>query len=242
MPIPENVAKVHLNFALNPDEIAVCTYSMQVQHGAGNTLDWDQAVNTLAQKAHDKWRTAMDSQRPKFGPHVVLTSVSTYHLDTTGHTLNKGYFAAGNSPWQGQGAGGSMPNEVAACVSLVAYPQGAFVPDRARRRGRMYLPPMDATVVASLGDANRQGRMSSGQQSQLTQALAGYFNDMHHTAVVGSTDPLGGEDYWSLGILSKVGNAFHRVEYIRLGDVFDAQRRRRNGQAETYVALPIADS
>jgi hypothetical protein len=241
MPIPENCARVHLNFTLAPDEIAVTTFAMQLQHGAGNTLDWNTAVGVLAQKAGDKWRTSLDSQRAKFGPHVTLDSVTAYHLNAdTGKTMDKGIYVPA-SKWQGQGAGGSMPNEVAAAVTLYAYPQGQFVADRARRRGRMFLPPMDATTVAGLNDPGRQGRMSAGQRDQLATALGAYFNDIHHMAADGSDSPLGGQDWWSFGVLSRAGAAFHRVEWIALGDVFDAQRRRRNAQGEVVKSVTISD-
>lgn len=240
MPIPENVCRVHLNWTLGSDEIAVSTFHMQLQHGAGNDLDWSVAPNVLATKVAQKWATNMTSQAGLFGAAVALRDVSVYHLDaTTEKTLDKGQFVLGGATtWAGSG-GACLPFEVAVAVSLYAYTPGTFVPNRASLRGRFYLPPIDASA---LGNGAQAGRLGPSSQSALASALGNFANDIHHTSADQSGDnPLGGEDWWSLGVLSRKRGEFHRVTTLRVGDVPDVQKRRRNKLAEGYQDRTITD-
>lgn len=239
-PVPENVAVVHLNFALAPEEIAVCTFSMRLRHGAGNPLDWPQTTQKAAEIVRDKWLARMQEAASYFAPNVSLSHVDTYHLAAdTGLTLDKGTAAMGPGQHWAGGGQPALPLEVALAVSLYGYTPGVFVPNRARMRGRMYLPPLNVSAMAGTNDGNRQGRVSNAVHADLSAKLSDFFNDIQGMQADGSQNPLGGQDVWELGVLSRKFSEFYKVNTIRLGDVWDSQRRRRNAQEEFYRDMPI---
>lgn len=240
MPIPENCARVHLNWTLGTEEIAVSTFHMQVQHGAGNTLNWADATNVLASKAYQKLRNAWSANTAMLSPEVRLASVNTYHLDAaTGKALDKGTYVPGSGQAFIGSGGAGLPNEVALAVSLYAYDAGVFDPQRLRKQGRMYLPPLATSTISTVG--GQGGKLSTAAQSAINSMMGAYFNDMHHTSIDTSDNPLGGQDWWSLGVLSRKYGEFHRVTRTRVGNVFDAQLRRRNRQREAYSETTISD-
>jgi hypothetical protein len=53
---------------------------------------------------------------------------------------------------------------------------------------------------------------------------------------------LGVGQTWDLVVVSRAGNFTTPVRSIRVGDVMDSQRRRRNHQVEAYQDRAITDS
>lgn len=238
--IPENVARFALNFALTGGEIAVTSFHAQVQHGAGNTLEWQSACDTAAKKCHDKWNTNMGPVKGLFGNAVALASVAVYHLEAaSGKALEKGFYSPGAPVWKG--AGINMPYEVSVGVTLLTSAAGTIVRNPGRRRGRMYLPPPATGIMASGSPEPRPGRLAANSQGELTTALGNFFNDIHHMSINESDNPLGGQDWWSFGVLSRADGQIHRVERVRVGDIPDAQRRRRQQIDEVYSEVAVSD-
>jgi hypothetical protein len=241
VPIPENCARVHLNWTLGTEEIAVSTFHMQMQHGVGQPVDWDAISNKLAEKTYTKLNNAWSGQTSLLSPEVRLASVNVYHLAAdTGRSLNKGTRMAPSGGTLIGSGGAGLPNEVALAVSLYGYGAGVFDPQRLRKQGRMYLPPLASSTLSVVG--GQGGKLSTSAQSAINSVMGAFFNDMHKTTVDDSSFVLGGSDWWSLGVLSRKYGEFHRVERIRVGNVFDAQLRRRNRQREAYSETVIADS
>lgn len=237
--IPEDVVRCNLNFSTVGEEIAVCTFNVKLNHVTGATTDWAEMTQDLAQKTYDAWKGAFPSitQRRYFGSQLVLRDVSTYHLDAaTAHTLHKGAYApAPGSEWKGGGSNKPLPLEDTVVVSLYGYLPGTFVPERGRKRGRMYLPPMDSEALTT--DTPRWGRLAVAAQGDLKTAAGNFFNDMQGKSV--GDDPLGIGQSWELVVLSKTGSLATPVQAIRVGDVIDTQRRRRNKLPEAYQDVAI---
>lgn len=240
-PVPEDVCRVQMNFSYPGEELAVMTFHLHLEHGVGLSSEWPEMCQTAAEKVYAKWDEHMAGNAKPYFPTVVkLRDVTTYHLRATdGHAIDRGQYVP-TTPWAGTQPT-SLPPQVSLAVTLQAYPQGAFVANRARFRGRMYLPPMALTAVADTA-AGRAGRTHPSLQNDLGTSLRDFFSDVHRMNVSDDEGPLGGEDYWSLGVLSRKDVAIRRVEAIRLGDVFDTQRRRREQLDEVYVGFDIPNS
>jgi hypothetical protein len=240
--LPEDTIRVQMNWSLLPDEIAVSTFGMVLNHGVGLTVDWPVDVQTAARKVYDKWVAAAGtSLSGMISGRVKLHDVSVYHLSaTTGKSLDKGSYGP-TTPWTGQ-AVDSLPNECALAVSLYGYTPGDFIQFPRRWRGRMYLPPMSTSVMEN-SDYNRHGRLQLTKRGQILTSMSTFFNDLHRMSrTTGNHVPLGGDDFWGLCVVSRRDVATRRVKTIRVGDVMDVQRRRRNRQREVYADATISDS
>ena len=116
----------------------------------------------------------------------------------------------------GTSADVSLPAQCSPCVSLSTSTAGS------RARGRMYLPPPDSTAVTI------SGRLDASFRTATINALDTFFATMAANAAT----PV---------VVSSVGGVYtsYVVNTIRLGDVVDTQRRRRNNIAEVYTTAAV---
>jgi len=110
----------------------------------------------------------------------------------------------------------SIPPQCSPCVSLTTATAGS------RARGRMYLPAPDSTSMTTAG------RLISGFRTAWIGALDTFFATMTGNAAT----PV---------VVSAVGGVYttYPVVTIRMGDVVDTQRRRRNSIAEVYTTASV---
>lgn len=116
----------------------------------------------------------------------------------------------------GASSDAGLPAQCSPCVSLTTATAGS------RARGRMFLPPPDTTTLTA------SGRMSAQSRTDLVAALDTFFGTMSSNGA-------------DCVVVSAVGGVYttYPVNTIRLGDVFDTQRRRRNNIAEVYTSAAI---
>lgn len=116
----------------------------------------------------------------------------------------------------GASADPGLPPQNTPCISLTTSTAGS------RARGRMFLPAPDTTVLTTAG------RLNSTFRGQIIAALDTFFATMSGNAA-------------SAVVVSAVGGVYttYPVTTIRLGDVMDTQRRRRNAIAEVYSTASI---
>lgn len=109
-----------------------------------------------------------------------------------------------------------MPFQAARCISLVTGLPGG------RRRGRVYVPCLSATMA------------SSGKAALPSGYLTAWKDIFGQANVVwpGSGDLV-------LGVYSAVDEAITPVTSLRAGDVVDTQRRRRDSVVETYTSVTV---
>jgi hypothetical protein len=109
-----------------------------------------------------------------------------------------------------------LPNQIALVVSLLTAEAGS------RARGRMFLPPPDLGVLTTTG------RLGSAEAVIIADNMEDYFNNMEAAGHV-------------TNVVSGVGGVYtaRAVNNIRIGNVFDTQRGRRNSLAEVYTLRAI---
>lgn len=200
-------------------------------HRTGNPTDWKADVQQLAEKVRDKWIERV-TQKGFWSAAVRMATVRVDHLNAAdGKTQDVGiapFVGAGNE-WYGSGAD-SLPWETTMAVSLYGYGAGEFVLNKARKRGRMYLPPM--AILAASGYA---GQMTQGNLNNLTANMVAFFNDVQG-AEFDSGSPEQEADYFDLRILSRgtqlkpLDPSSTPVTRIRLDSRIDSQRRRERQQ------------
>nr|CRY96058.1 hypothetical protein [uncultured prokaryote] len=228
--VPPDLVKVQISFDLidgsTPTDTAVTGFYVLRHHRSGNPTDWPFDTTALANLVRTLWIAEISPTL--FSSNVRGQVVKAYHLDTNGHALDEGVapFDPTDFPWQGS-APQSMPWETSIVLSTYGFGAGQFVQDRARKRGRMYLPPGGTNQVAGAG------LLSGPSQSQLVSDFSNFLNGVQGAEINGGS--AGVDDYWSLVIFSRTGGYTTQMERFDIGNVFDVQRRRRNRQVEARV-------
>lgn len=214
MAIPSHIYRLVFAGTLGPavDEWQVRLH-LQLQ---GNTdlTGWETGY---CNDAADSWGgTIMESTAPVYTANdTVLQSVTLYQLDTAGHTEALWMADEGHVGVAGTG-GDSLPSEIAVVATLETAHLGRSY------RGRMYLPGLAKAACGADGLISLTYYENIATQvAALITALDKSIDDELPTVM-------------NVGILSETKGIFTEVIGTKVGNVFDAQRRRRNGAPETY--------
>lgn len=108
----------------------------------------------------------------------------------------------------------TMPPQNALVSTLVTGGRGP------RNRGRLYIPAFVPTLGANV-------TVSSGMQSTVNTATKTAVNAFNAITNI------------RCAVVSRTHQTYSDVNYVRCGNQFDTQRRRRNGVRETYSSLAI---
>lgn len=234
LPVPPDTMRVRLRATLGdgalPQEEAQFGFWGVLQHFIGNTVDWQSNVDEMAVKVRDAWNTAV-TNKGFYGTTVRMESVTVDHLDAAnGKTLEQGVAPfTGSDAWAGS-ASASLPWETTVAVSLYGYAEGAFATNKARKRGRFYLPPMAPGVL--VGQTGQLG----GAALDGTSANMGAFLNAVQGAELGDD---GGElntDYFDLRVISRgtplkpLPPTSTQIIRVTVDSKIDAQRRRERQQ------------
>jgi hypothetical protein len=124
----------------------------------------------------------------------------------------------------GGSATAAYPPQIALVATLAnSLPRGLAT------KGRMFLPGVNVTLAAT-------GHLSAGFTDGIATGLQTFFNTIFQDA-----DTPGNPVLASLGNVAQLRpGAIRNVTQIRVGNVFDTQRRRRNALNETYVIKPVS--
>ena len=120
--------------------------------------------------------------------------------------------------------GGSSTNLFPAQCSLVA----TLMSDRPRglaSKGRMYLPGVCPSIQTT-------GKISSVNAGTIATNLQTFFNSVRADADIPNTPILAAK---GTGLFPELTAQNDYIETIKVDDVIDTQRRRRNGLAESYT-------
>lgn len=240
-PVPADVVHIVFRAELHEQpetfsDIAVWGFYAQRRHYPGNTVDWPNDVQFIAEGVRDRWVENV-TNKGDFSSAVVGDTVQCVHLNSsTGKTQDVGQATfRPDHTWNGTASGG-LPWETSVGVTFWGYEQGTFTPHKERKRGRMYLPPMAAAVMDTYN-----GKLSSAAQDRIADAMEAFFNDVQGMELPGETTGASA-DYLNVGVLSRFDNAMYETLQVGVGNVVDSQRRRRNRQTELYLNRDIARS
>lgn len=174
---------------------------------------------TLAQTLSGLWVTDVwdaSGTSTLWPANVTYTSCRVAAMDGDNHTSAVATYTL-SSPNYGAGTGSALPAECAIVCSLQSVEPGPS------GRGRMYLP----NIVASGVDVN--GQLTSTAQNAIVTNLKVFFDAVNALSA-----------YGNLIVASQAQSAGFTLKSIRVGNVVDAQRRRRNAVGENYQVMDLA--
>lgn len=174
-------------------------------------------LQTVATGASALWSTFHAVVNNAFGAGVVYDLVTARVISPAGVTVAQAEASPG-TPTAGASAA-NKPNQCAVVVTLVSTLAGR------QGRGRMYLPALGGTITTA-------GRLGTTQRDSIADTAA--------TLVDGLSD-LSEANYVAsrMAVQSQVGPTASQVVTIRVGDVWDTQRRRRDGMVESYTSRSV---
>ncbi len=204
-----------------PTEIAQYGVSLDQGLAAVSTADpSDQAKRLMDDTAAD-FRTFHTSVAMGIAAEVVLKEVKFAKINALGKYEEEPYIAP-VALGAGAGGGSRLPIQSTMVVSLTTDRRGAT------GRGRFYVPG----VTFSIGD---NWAYNAGNLPAARQAAADLINAINNRPGVDAGFPS-----WEVVVASSKGY-LSKVTGVRVGNLPDTQRRRKNGLTETYNApLPVA--
>lgn len=214
MAVPTGTRRFNITASIAGGEIMVHTL-----HAASSAEDLQVATNRMVTAWSDMITTAVGGDAPQqnLANTTIYQSVDAYVLDSAGHATQQAtaQFPAGTIA----GVSNSiLPNEVAMCLSLITA-----VPGRTAR-GRLFMGGLAASTLTSAG------RFKPGVCDTFAHSFAGF--------VYGLSAP--GPGGIVLAVLSKTAGRLNNITSVKVGDVPDVQRRRRNRLFESYSSRPVA--
>jgi hypothetical protein len=176
-------------------------------------------LQDLSDKALAAWEATLlgAGTNGHFGNSTTVDKASAVRLDVTNHTVDETISTPpGASP---HGSGGvPMPSEVAVCVTLLTALVGRSY------RGRTFLGGVAAN------DGGDDGKLSAGAPLVFANATLAFLQLVQSSFVA---------DFPAVtmvpSVLSVVRGVMTPITSTRCGNVFDVQRRRRNGTPEVYT-------
>lgn len=193
----------------------VAQTSMWVEFGGNPTAA--QALARFQTNVVDTiWPSGAGGIKGLFAAATILNNVQTRVVDTgSGGVISTASAAYSRA---GTGSGNSLPPEVAICVSLRTGLSGGSY------RGRMYLP------APTVGSNTSVGRLDTTNQGIIVTQLSNAMIAMNADVTYSTADVV---------VRSRSLAANTEVTSIDCGDVFDAQRRRRNSLVESRVSAVV---
>lgn len=167
-------------------------------------------VDAIEARASAFW-TAAKARHATATSYLGVKAALIGQDDKTISTLEKAVTAV-----PGTSSGQQLPTEVAVCVSLRTAFAGRS------QRGRMFMPAPGHLSLTSTG------RLNSGAAA----AYAADVDALLQPLTVGSKS-------FTACVASKTANGLYPITSIRVGDVFDVQRRRRDNISEVYTVVPL---
>lgn len=173
------------------------------------------------------WRTFFEAANSHVSSFYLTTQCKVAKLDDNGQTISdKVFYAYPATELNGSVSAIILPPQCSLVVTLLSdRPRGKA------SKGRMYLPGI-ATMPAGT-----TGKISAAQAGSIADNLKTFFDALAGDADIPGELILAAK---SSGPLNANPAQNDYVETIRVGDVIDTQRRRRNGLSETYVSRVLA--
>lgn len=173
------------------------------------------------------WRTFFEAGNSYINTNYLTTQCKVAKWDDNGQTIDGTvFYAYPATEINGSVASPILPPQCSLVVTLLSdRPRGKA------SKGRMYLPGIASSPAAATG------KLSSVVVGTIADNLKTFFDSLAGDADIPGELILAAKSSGPLNV-NPAQNDY--VETIRVGDVIDTQRRRRNGLAETYTSRVLA--
>ena len=187
--------------------------------------DASNPTQTLADDIKTAWQTFFTTASSKVGSNWKTDTIKLAQWTAAGATMPENIiYSTYGTPISGASSSPALPAQ----ISLVCTLQSSLIRGLASK-GRMYLPGTTATVDAT-------GKMTSADVLAIKNNLVTFFN-----AVNTAGGAAGQVILASKGRVSPAAAGVNKeVTIVKVGDVLDTQRRRRNGFTEVYTSGTLA--
>lgn len=184
-------------------------------------------TQAMATKILAAWETFFEGALSFIGQPYATTQCKVAKWDDNGQTLEDHvYYAYPGSAIVGSAVGGYLPPQCSLVVTLLSdRPRGKA------SKGRMFLPGITTAVEAGTG------RISAGTANSIATNLKTFFDALTGDLDIPDQLILAAK---SSGVMNINPAQNDYVETIRVGNVIDTQRRRRNNLPETYTSKVLA--
>jgi len=179
-----------------------------------------------AQAIYDAFKAIWIVAANGFSSNFRFTGVKVSHVSTDGTadpSLTRYYYGATAV------AGGYTTNANPAQITAVATLQTVKLRGRGSK-GRMYLPGVGFSVGAD-------GKITSTQATTIANQMKIFLDGVNASTAVPGVVIVNSAEV--TGVPFKAAE-MNRVSAVRVGTVYDTQRRRRNKLVETYVNATLA--
>ena len=219
MGVPANVVRIvtYGTLSAEPDIWNVVMHCLADTEPDASGLD-EIAANVLA-----AWTAHIFSGTPgaQLSTYCAMDGVKAYSLDAEGHALAMGLAVPDGGSPTGSAATG-LPMQLAVCVSLnTARPGRSY-------QGRSYLAGLAGEAVSA------SGLLTEATTLIFANAFAAMMSEVNASTYAG------GEGL-TLGVLSKLKTNIQDITHVRVGNIVDTQRRRRNAVAEAYSVAAVTE-
>lgn len=167
------------------------------------------------------WTTFFEAAGSHINTQYVTTQAKVAHINTNGTTDSANVVYAFPSATVDGGVGtGTMAPQCSLVVTLLSdRPRGLA------SKGRMYLPGITAIVTSN-------GKISTTNRDTIATNMQTFFNGIRASANIPDDPILAAK---GTGLFPELTAQNDYIESLKVGDVIDTQRRRRNGLAESYI-------
>ena len=164
---------------------------------------------------------------------VTIPTILLDGLSSKGSLVDVRVEARDNTVLEGVGVANKITGNTGT-GNVTLTPQSAVVvslitgnPTR-NGRGRLYWPAVGYPL------ATDTGRLATGKASAIAGGMKNYLRGVQDALKSGLEAGPGGALVVELQVVSKSTSQAYRVNTLRVGDVVDTQRRRRDRMPETY--------
>lgn len=173
------------------------------------------------------WRTFFEAPTSYFSSAYLTTQCKVAKWDDNGKTIDSTvFYAYPATELNGAVAAIILPPQCSLVLTLLSdRPRGKA------SKGRMYLPGLAAQPQLATG------KLSAANAGTIADNAKTFFDALAGDADIPGELILAAK---SSGVMNVNPAQNDYVETIRVGDVVDTQRRRRNGLNETYVSRVLA--
>ena len=171
------------------------------------------------------WTTFFESSEAQISYNYLTTQVKVAHINTNGTTDQANVqYAFPGAVVDGQALASVFPPQCSLVVTLMSdRPRGLA------SKGRMYIPGVCWGVGTN-------GKLTTANRDSFAGKIEAFFNGIRAHADIADDPILAAK---GTGAFPELTAQNDYIEKLKVGDVYDTQRRRRNGLTESYITKTL---